>query len=306
MKKLLSVAMLLVMALSVSAQEKVSKWLDLNYAGDTLTGHKLDIYVPNDGKPTHKVIVLVYGSAWFSNNSKVDAYNRVGKTLTNAGFAVVSVNHRASREAHYPAQIQDIKAAIRYVRGNADKYGLDTSFVGITGYSSGGHLSALAGTTNNVKKKKVGHTTFDIEGSIGSFTKFSSSVDAVVDWFGPIDMSRMDGCTDYKKGDSPEAVLLGAPSGDVPEASALLSPMTYLDKRDPKILVIHGDADSVVPYCQSEFFANALKKYGLLEDFITVKDGQHGPVTMNDYTFLRMVNFFRTQAHEKAFDSLPQ
>lgn len=285
----------MLMSLTVSAQSEKT-WLDVDYVGDGIEGHKMDIHVPDDGKESHKVIVLIYGSAWFSNNAKASAFQSYGKQLLDGGFAVVSINHRASTEAKFPAQINDVKAAIRYVRGNAAKYGFDTSFVGITGFSSGGHLSSLAGTTNGVKTKKFGKVKIDIEGSLGAYTKESSRVDAVVDFFGPIDVSRMERCETYKDDKSPEAVLLGCSPSKNPDLSKSLSPMSYIDKNDPKFLVIHGDADPVVPYCQSEFFAKALKDKGVLEDFITVPGGNHGPVTFNDYTFQRMVNFFQKQA----------
>ena len=285
----------MLMSLTVSARAEKT-WLDVDYVGDNIIGHKMDIHVPDNGKDSHKVVVLIYGSAWFSNNSKVDAFNSYGKQLLDGGFAVVSINHRASVEAKFPAQINDVKAAIRFIRGNAAKYGFDTSFIGITGYSSGGHLSSLAGTTNGVKTKKFGKVKVDIEGSLGAYTKESSRVDAVVDFFGPIDVSRMERCETYKDDKSPEAVLLGCSPSKNQDLSKALSPMSYIDKNDPKFLVIHGDADPVVPYCQSEFFAKALKDKGVLEDFITVPGGNHGPVTFNDNTFQRMVNFFQKQA----------
>lgn len=285
----------MLMSLTVSAQSEKT-WLDVDYVGDGIEGHKMDIHVPDDGKESHKVIVLIYGSAWFSNNAKASAFQSYGKQLLDGGFAVVSINHRASTEAKFPAQINDVKAAIRYVRGNAAKYGFDTSFVGITGFSSGGHLSSLAGTTNGVKTKKFGKVKVDIEGSLGAYTKESSRVDAVVDFFGPIDVSRMERCETYKDDKSPEAVLLGCSPSQNPDLSKSLNPMSYIDKNDPKFLVIHGDADPVVPYCQSEFFAKALRDKGVLEDFITVPGGNHGPVTFNDNTFQRMVNFFQKQA----------
>lgn len=295
MKKLFVLMLAAMVAIGSKAQvEKV--WMDVDYVGDGIEGHKMDIHVPNDGQDRHKVIVLIYGSAWFSNNSKADAFNSYGKQLLDGGFAVVSINHRASTEAKFPAQINDVKAAIRYIRGNAAKYGFDASFVGITGYSSGGHLSSLAGTTNGVKTKKFGKVKVDIEGSLGAYTKESSKVDAVVDFFGPIDVSRMERCETYKDDNSPEAVLLGCSPSKNQDLSKALNPMSYIDKNDPKFLVIHGDADTVVPYCQSEFFAKALKDKGVLEDFITVPGGNHGPVTFNDNTFQRMVNFFQKQA----------
>ena len=284
------------MALLMSGTAMAETWKDVDYVGDGIVGHKLDIYTPDDGQTTHKVIVLIYGSAWFSNNAKDAAFSSYGKQLLDGGFAVVSINHRASTEAKFPSQIQDVKTAIRFVRGNAAKYGLDTSFIGITGFSSGGHLSSLAGTTNGVKTKKFGKVKVDIEGSLGAYTKESSNVDAVVDFFGPIDMSRMERCETYKDANSPEAVLIGGPSADNPDMCKAMNPMSYIDKKDPKFLVIHGNTDPVVPYCQSEYFSKALKDAGRLEDFITVPNGNHGPVTFNDNTFQRMVNFFQKEA----------
>jgi dipeptidyl aminopeptidase/acylaminoacyl peptidase len=128
---------------------------------------------------------------------------------------------------------------------------------------------------------------------LGDCLAADSRVDAVVDWFGPIDMTRMENCQAPKGADAPEAVLIGgAPAEHLPEL-ALLNPITYLSKQSPRFLVIHGTADSVVPYCQSEFFTEALKKKGLLDEFITVENGEHGPVTFNKDTFKKMVDFFK-------------
>lgn len=268
---------------------------DINYAGDDLEGHKLDIYIPKDGKKTHPLIVVIYGSAWFGNNGKGMAYMSVGKPLTDAGYAVACINHRASTEAKYPAQINDVKGAIRYLRANADKYGLDTSFVGTTGFSSGGHLSAMAGVTNGMKTRTAGDVTIDIEGNVGGNLDQSSAVDAVVDWFGPVDMSRMENCETVKDEKSPEAVLIGGAPADNMDMVALISPITYISDKTAPMLVIHGNADSVVPYCQGVYFSEALKEAGKLSDFITVEGGQHGPVTFNEDTFKAMVDFFNAQ-----------
>src|SRR5574344_19452 len=259
MKKLLCIICMLSCALFSFSQER--QWKDINYADDNLEGHKLDIYLPGNGQAKYKVVVLIYGSAWFANNAKQMAFQSMGKPLLNAGFAVVSINHRSSGDAKFPAQINDVKAAIRYIRGNAAKYNFDTSFIGITGFSSGGHLSSLAGTTNGVKSYTVGSKTVDIEGNVGNYKKFSSNVDAVVDWFGPIDMSKMENCSNTKGADSPEAALIGGAPADNLDMIALLNPMTYVDKNDPKFLVIHGDADNVVPYCQSKNFGSFLSTY---------------------------------------------
>lgn len=277
-------------------EEVVNQWFNLNYADDGKEYHMLDIHLPATEKASYKAIIVIYGSAWFGNNLKQAAFDVYGKALMDAGFAVITINHRASTEAKYPAQINDVKAAIRFVRGNAAKYRIDASFIGITGYSSGGHLSSLAGTTNNVKTFTVGQKTVDIEGNIGNYTSASSSVNAVVDWFGPIDMTRMEGCTKPKGADSPEAVLINGNPADNLDMLALLSPMTFIDKDDPQFLVIHGDADNVVPYCQSEFFSKSLNDSGLLNEFIAVPGGQHGPVTFNGNTIKKMVDFFIMEA----------
>lgn len=271
---------------------------DLNYAGDDMEGHKLDIYLPKDGKDKHKLIVVIYGSAWFSNNLKNAAYMSLGKPLNDAGFAVATINHRSSGDAKYPAQINDVKGAIRYLRANADKLGLDTSFVGITGFSSGGHLSAMAGVTNDLKERTVGSKTIDIEGNVGGNLDQSSSVDAVVDWFGPVDMAKMENCETVKGADSPEAALIGGAPADNMDMVALISPITYVSEKTAPMIVIHGTADNVVPFCQGEYFSEELKKAGKLVKFIPVTDGQHGPITFNDDTFKEMVDFFKTQANK--------
>ncbi len=274
------------------------QWLNLNYAGDEQEYHNLDIYLPATEKPAYKAIVVIYGSAWFGNNMKQFAFDALGKQLLDGGFAVIAINHRASSDAPYPAQINDVKAAIRFVRANAVLYKIDASFIGITGFSSGGHLASLAGTTNGVKEYTINSTTVDIEGKVGNYTSTSSAVNAVVDWFGPIDMSLMDDCKGPKEGDSPEAALIRGNPAENLDLIALLNPITFLDETDPHFLVIHGEADNVVPHCQSELFANALKERRLLTEFISVPEGQHGPVTFNENTFQKMTDFFLNEAEK--------
>ena len=302
MKKLITfVALMLCAPFVVSAQFNLPEpnWKDLNYAGDDLKAHNLDIYLPATQQESYKVIVAIYGSAWFANDAKPFGFMSLGQPLIDAGFAVVSINHRSSGDAKYPAQIQDVKAAIRWIRAHAAEYKFDTSFIGITGFSSGGHLSALAGATNNMPSRTEGNTTLDLEGTVGGNTKFSSRVDAVVDWFGPVDMARMENCETVKDEKSPEAALLGAAPADCPDLVSLVSPITYVALNTsnlPRFLVIHGDNDNVVPHCQSGYFAEELKKAGKLEEFISVPGGGHGPVTFNENTFRRMTEFFLKEA----------
>ena len=300
MKKLLITFLFSCLVLSSFAQPGVTPdYANLNYAGDNLEAHQLDIYLPKSGLSKYKVVVIIYGSAWFANNAKSMAFMSIGKPLLDAGFAVVSINHRSSGDAKFPAQINDVKAAIRFVRAYADKYKLDTSFIGITGFSSGGHLSALAGVTNGVKTKTFGKTSVDIEGKVGNCLSQSSRVDAVVDWFGPVDMSRMENCATVKDAKSPEAALIGGAPADNPDVVKLISPIFYVNNKCPKFIVIHGTADSVVPYCQGENFSKQLKSVGKLAEFISVTDGQHGPVTFNEGTFKKMCDFFSKESSSK-------
>ncbi|MBP5387814.1 MAG: alpha/beta hydrolase [Prevotella sp.] len=269
---------------------------DINYAGDDLEAHRLDIYLPETNQEKYKVVVAIYGSAWFSNNMKGMTYMSLGKPLTDKGFAVVCINHRSSGDAKFPAQIQDVKGAIRFLRANADKYKLDTSFIGITGFSSGGHLASMAGVTNGMKTRTVGNTTVDIEGTIGGNLSQSSAVDAVVDWFGPVDMAHMNNCETVNDGRSPEAALIGGAPADLPDMVSLISPITYVTADGPRFLVVHGEADNVVPHCQGVNFSEELKKAGRLETFISVPNGQHGPVTFNEGSFKQMTDFFLKEA----------
>lgn len=255
--------------------------------------------MPNEEKPAYKPVIVIYGSAWFGNNLKQFGYNALGKPLLEGGFAVIAINHRSSSDAAYPAQINDVKAAIRFIRANADQYKIDASFIGITGFSSGGHLASLAGATNAVKEYTVNKTTVDIEGNVGNHTSMSSAVNAVADWFGPIDMALMDECKRPKDAKSPEAALIRGNPADNLDMIALLNPITFLNKTDPQFLVIHGASDNVVPHCQSELFAKALKEKGLLTEFISVPEGQHGPVTFNESTLKRMTDFFVKEAERK-------
>jgi acetyl esterase/lipase len=281
--------------ISCMGQQYSKNWKDVNYAGDSIAYHNLDIYLPKVENPVYPAVIVIYGSAWLSNNSKENALPVLGSALLDAGFAVITPNHRSSSDAKFPAQIQDIKAAIRFIRANAGIYQVDTSFIGITGYSSGGHLSGLAGTSGSIKNISTGSASADLEGSIGQYTSFSSTVDAVVDWFGPTDFLIMDSCAgsfSHDGADSPESSLIGSKIQDNPDMCALADPTTYVDSNDPPFLILHGDADPYVPYCESEKLFNALQRAGVPGKFILVPGGEHGPGVFNENNFKMMAQFF--------------
>lgn len=282
---------------AVCAQHAES-WHDVSYAADTLTGHRMDIYLPEQGEAPYPVVVVVAGSAWFGNDTKERAYRVMGLPLLDAGYGVVAINHRSSREAIFPAQIHDVKAAVRFIRANAATYGLDTAFVGITGDSSGGHLSAMMGTTGGIDSHSIGAHTLSLEGRVGAFMDQSSRVDAVVDWYGPSTFQAMDACGSsfsHDAPDSPESTLIGGPIQENDALSALADPITYVDPTDPPFLILHGDADPLVPHCQSELLYEALQANGVESTLVIVPGGGHGDGMWVDPYVGQMVRFFEAQ-----------
>ncbi|MDO4461153.1 MAG: alpha/beta hydrolase [Bacteroidia bacterium] len=308
MKKLSLIAMALTLTAMAHAQEytpvsdeKIDPsqvWRDVDYVGDGLEGHKMDIYLPKGEQESYKVIVAIYGSAWFANNAKITPMTSFAAPMLDAGYAVVSINHRGSPEAKWPAQINDVKAAIRFVRAHAKEYKFDTSFVGITGFSSGGHLAAYCGVTNGQRLVKSGDVEIDIEGNLGNCLAESSSVDAVVDWSGPVDMLHMDECVRPKDEKSPEAVILGGRDPRVEtDWVKVLSPVTLVDKDDAPILIIHGDADPIVPQCLAIHLKTEYDYAGAKAQFISVPGGGHGhPVCFSQPYYQKMVDFFNAQS----------
>ena len=263
-------------------------WKDLNYAGDGKSYHTLDVYSPTSSNNKSPLILTIYGSAWKSNRSKASKYIKKSliKPLIDAGFAVASINHRSSTDALFPAQIHDVKAAIRFLRGNASEYKIDSSFVGVTGSSSGGHLAAMAGTTSHNKL---------MEGNVGEFLDYDSNVNAVVDWFGPTDFLLMDICGSkmvHNAVNSPESKLIGGAIQENKEKASAANPINYISSNTPPFLIIHGMVDLTVPYCQSKVLKMALERANIESELISVRDGGHGKNVFIDKYKVEMVNFF--------------
>ena len=245
------------------------KFADLDYVGDGQVYHKLDIYLPKVEKESYPVAIHVYGSAWFSNSSKGMAdLGTIVNALLDAGYAVVTPNHRSSMDAKFPAQIHDIKAVVRYVRGNAEKYKFDTDFIVTSGFSSGAHLASLAATSCGVA---------ELEGSLGAYTGYSSLVDAACCWSGPTDLHYMScGREEDTWNHGPEEAVMGFSFKGNEEAFKALNATTYIDPSDPPVVVFHGTADNVVPHCQGVHFHELLSKAGVVTEFHSVDGGGHG------------------------------
>ena len=274
--------------------ETSQQWKDVNYAGDNQAYHTCDIYLPKQEKESYPVVIHIYGSAWFSNNSKGMAdLGTIVKSLLDAGYAVVCPNHRSSMDAKWPAQIHDIRAVVRFVRGEAKKYKFDTSFIATSGFSSGGHLASITATTTGLKQTKVGSYDIDLEGTIGNFLSESSSVNAACDWSGPVDLTNMDCGEGMKMGEnSPEDVLLNSKLAKEPDKYRSLSATYYVNKNNPPVIIFHGDKDNVVPNCQGKEFYELLKAAGVKTEATFPAEGGHGgPQMYTEENLKKMVCF---------------
>lgn len=273
--------------------ETSQEWKDVNYAGDGQAYHTCDIYLPKQVKESYPVVIHIYGSAWFSNNSKGSAdLGTIVKALLEAGYAVVCPNHRSSMDAQWPAQIHDIRAVIRFVCGEAKKYKFNPSFIATSGFSSGGHLASTAATTSGLKKTKVGSYDIDLEGAVGNYLQESSQVNAACDWSGPVDLTAMDCGEHMSMGDnSPEDMLLKSKLSEEPDKYHSLSATHYVDANDPPIIIFHGEKDNVVPCCQGKKFYELLKAAGVKTEATFVPEGGHGMGMYSEENLNKMVNF---------------
>ena len=273
--------------------ETSQQWKDVDYVGDGKGYHTCDIYLPKQEKESYPVVIHIYGSAWFSNNGKGQAdLGTIVKALLDAGYAVVCPNHRSSMDAKWPAQIHDIRAVIRFVRGEAKKYRFDPSFVATSGFSSGGHLASTAATTSGTKQTKVGTVDIDLEGSLGNYLNESSAVNAACDWSGPVDLTAMD-CGEHMTmgANSPEDQLLGSKLSEEPDKYLSLSATNYIDRNDPPIIIFHGEKDNVVPCCQGKKFYELLRAAGVTTEATFVPEGGHGMGMYAEENLKKMVSF---------------
>jgi acetyl esterase/lipase len=240
--------------------EGVKALRGLEYVPTGNERQKLDLYLPEKANGPLPVIVWIHGGAWrVGSKNYCPALPYAAK-----GYAVASINYRLTPEAIFPAQIEDCKAAIRWLRANAKKYNLDPDHIGVWGSSSGGHLVSLLGTSAHVK---------ELEGKGGNLDQ-SSRVQCVVDWFGHADFRDLPGPRDNPK--HPVTQLLGGSPDKEKEKASLASPVVHITKDCPPFLIMHGDKDMSVPFAQSVILEAALKKANVPVTFIKLEGAGHG------------------------------
>ena len=274
------------------------KTADVNYVGDGKGYHTLDIYIPKEAKDSYPVVIHTYGSAWSSNNMKGSAdLSTICAAYAKAGYAVVTPNHRAASDGIYPAQLHDIKAVVRFVRGNAAKYKFDTNFVAVSGFSSGGHLSSLTATTCGLKEGKSGSVTVDLVGNLGEYTSFSSCVDGAVLWSPPTDIYTMNPISMGGSG-TMEGAFIGVEREGNKDKWMVASSPYYASDDDPPVIIFHGTSDQVVNIEQSQELYDSLKNHNVVTEFVKVSGGSHGGDKMNSTENLNKAVEFLNKARE--------
>lgn len=230
---------------------------------------KMHVLVPNrQAEKPMPVYVWIHGGGWQGGNKEGGV--RQVLPLVREGFVGATIEYRLTGEAAFPAQIEDCKCAIRYLRAHADRYHLDRDRIAVGGSSAGGHLVALLGTSGGVQ---------ELEGN-GGWSDQSSSVQAVVDLYGPTDFRAFvttKGYEGHNRDGSPESKLLGG--GEVLGNTAgirRVNPITYVDKDDPPFLIIHGSRDPTVPLNQSQLLDNALRAAGVSTQLQVIEGARHG------------------------------
>jgi acetyl esterase/lipase len=238
-------------------------------------GHKLDLFIP-DGPGPFPVVIWTGGSAWRADTGKNRA-GQIAQQLLPLGYAVAGASIRSTSQAVFPAQLHDIKAAIRWLRANARTHKLNPDRIGIIGDSSGGWTAAMAALTGDAP---------ELEGSVGT-TGLSSAVQAAIALYPPTDFIQMDawalrkcasppGCHDDAT--SPESQLVGCAIQSCPDKVKAANPMTYLTPADPPMMILHGNSDPLVPHNQGERLYMALNKACRDAIFISLPKAGHGPV----------------------------
>jgi acetyl esterase/lipase len=241
----------------------------LDYVKDGHERQRLDLYVPAKADAPLPVIVWIHGGAWSGGNRD---YPGQAVAFVGNGYAVASIGYRLSQHAIFPAQIEDCKAAVRWLRANARTYQLDPEHIGVWGASAGGHLAALLGTTGGVK---------ELEGKGGNGGQ-SSRVQAVVDFFGPTDFLQMDAhavngaMLKHDPANSPESRLIGGAIQQNVEKVKRANPIPYVTKETPPFFIAHGEQDPLVPCHQSELLYEALKKAEVEVTFRKIPSAGHG------------------------------
>lgn len=244
--------------------------LDLPYGDSGDPRRRLDLYLPDEpASDALPVIVFLHGGGWMQGD-KADGAGHLLPFVRDGAYAGVSAGYRLTGEAEWPAQIDDAKTVIRWVRAHADEYGLDPGRIAVWGRDAGAHLALMVGMTGD---------TAALDGEDGPYQEHSSHVSAVVNFFGVTDIPALVGQpsdVDRTGPNAPEARLIGGAVPDNEQRARAASPMSYITAVDPPVLTLHGTADRTVPYDQAVRLDRKLTALGVDSYLISVTDAGHG------------------------------
>lgn len=260
-------------ARTVAEKNQIELHLDQPYAANENPKQQVDLYLPkkrNTDKPL-PVVALIHGGGWVNGDRLGYAATAIQFSRTG-DYAAVCVGYRLTKEAHWPAQVFDCKAAIRWIRAHAKEYNLDPDKIAVMGSSAGGHLASLIGTSGDVK---------EVEGDLGPNTTFSSRVQCVANLCGPEDFTQALMFDKEKKPILKDDAVIGLLGGTYEEKhteALAASPVTYVTKDDPPFITFHGTADQRVAYLHAETIHAALQKAGVPSLLIPITGGAHSSV----------------------------
>jgi len=246
-------------AINLTKLGKVER--DITYGVADGIALKMDIYYPKAAEGTVPAVLYVHGGGWTKGDKRVGAGATEIPELVSRGYLVAAINYRLAPQYKFPAQIEDVKCAVRFLRANAATYGIDPEHIGAWGGSAGGHLVSLLGVTD---------TTAGFEGN-GGYANQSSQVQAVVDMFGPSDLSMVFEGANQRL----QAQVFGTTDHNS-EIVKRASPITWVSSDDPPFLILHGEKDTLVPPSQSEILYDQLISAGVPATLVIVKNAGHG------------------------------
>ena len=270
----------------ISFPDGVSAQFDITYT--SLAGARpltLDVYTPKPSPTPLPMVLYVHGGGWNSGDSRhalaFADFPRALAGLAALSYVVVSMNYRLSQEAHFPAALQDVKAAIRWLRAHAGDYGGDPTRLAVWGMSAGGQLAAMAGTTCGVMRFEPDANS----GANAGYDAPSDCAEAVIDWFGPTDLENLDADNGKPAKDgftatgqtSEAGIYLGCePQACAPGVARLASPIAFISENTPPFLIQQGEADTAVSPKQSQALYDALKTKGVPAEIVLYPDVGHG------------------------------
>ena len=249
---------------------------DLQYIPHGHARNRLDLYLPQRVMGSLPVVVWIHGGGWRGGGKE----GGPALSLLARRYAVASINYRLSQDAVFPAQLEDCKAAIWWLRTNAAKFRIDPARMGVWGESAGGHLAALLGTTGGIE---------EWNGDDANRSWQRSCVQCVVDWYGPVDLARWNSRGDINA--MITQLIGGDPHGNM-EKARKASPVTHVNKNAAPFLIMHGDQDDSVPLSQSAMLAKALKEAGVEFSLQIIKGGGHGGPEFTSQRNIRLVEAF--------------